>query len=145
MYCPFCSHPETKVLESRLAELSLRRRRECLQCQSRFTTYEEAVFHLTVIKQDGREEPFDLQKLTASLQKACSKAPTEEMAGLGQRLYQKILRRKKSRIKTSDIGKLVLQELKKADPMAYLRFASVHKDIRDPQRFAEELKAVVSS
>lgn len=131
MHCLFCSYKETKVLESRSKEDGLRRRRECLKCHSRFTTYERAIFNLLVTKKDGRIEPFELQKLTRSIEKACGKIEQEKAHFLAQKIYQKILSRKESPIKTQQIGKLVLLELKKMNKIAYLRFATLHKAINN--------------
>ena len=143
MYCPFCTHQETKVLESRIIEDSLRRRRECLKCANRFTTYERAVFNLTVIKKDGREQPFNIQKLTTSLEKACGKADAQTTRLMARQVEQKILKRKTNPIKTTDIGKLVLAELKKFDKMAYVRFATIHKSIDNPKALEKELHTIV--
>ncbi len=142
MDCPFCMHQETKVLESRVVDHSLRRRRECLQCSNRFTTYEKAVFHLTVIKKDGREEPFNIQKLTTSICKAGGKAEPEATTLLARRVEQKILKRKTNPIKTLEIGRLVLQELRKFDKMAYVRFATIHKSIDNPKALEKELQTI---
>ena len=140
MDCPFCMHEETKVLESRGIDHSLRRRRECLQCSNRFTTYEKAVFNLTVIKKDSREEPFNIQKLTTSIFKACGKADTTTL--LARRVEQKILKRKTNPIKTIEIGHFVMQELKKFDKMAYVRFATIHKSIDNPKALEKELQTI---
>ena len=144
MYCPFCSYAETKVLESRLVDNSLRRRRECLKCQNRFTTYEKASFNFTVLKKDRHEEPFNLEKIKNGLRKACSKRQEEEIGQLAKKIEQKILAKKINCIKTSEIGKLVLKELKNFDQMAYLRFASVHKSIDDPQLLRKDLSEIIA-
>src|SRR3989344_2031715 len=122
MYCPYCS-AETKVLESRLLDSSLRRRRECLSCQNRFTTYEQPHFNLKVIKKDGREQEFNLSKISVSIQKACNKITSSQLEQLTTQVKQKIICKKITSISSKEIGKLVLQVLKKFDPMAYLRFA----------------------
>ena len=145
MYCPFCTHEETKVLESRILDSSLRRRRECLKCSNRFTTYEKAVFKLSVIKKDGKDEPFNIQKLTSSVQRACGKRESEEIEVLAKKVERKILKRKTNPIKTADIGRYVLSELRRFDKIAYLRFTSIHKEIEDPKLLAEELKMIVKS
>tara|TARA_Y100000310_G_C20589524_1_gene767220 strand:- start:112 stop:549 length:438 start_codon:yes stop_codon:yes gene_type:complete len=145
MYCPFCTHEETKVLESRILDSSLRRRRECLKCSNRFTTYEKAVFKLSVIKKDGKDEPFNIQKLTSSIQRACGKRESEEIEVLAKKVERKILKRKTNPIKTADIGRYVLSELRRFDKIAYLRFTSIHKEIEDPKLLAEELKMIVKS
>jgi len=126
-------------LESRLLETSMRRRRECLKCKNRFTTYEQAYFQLRVIKKDGREETFDLQKVTRSMEKALGKVDSEVLIPLSQKVYQKILNKKKNHVKSTLIGKFVLNELKKVDKIAYLRFASIHKAIDDPKVLEKEI------
>ncbi len=142
MHCPFCAHQETKVLESRLAEESLRRRRECLKCENRFTTYEKAVFHFTVIKKDGREQPFNLEKIKNSVMRACGKAEEQPVLAITRRIEQKILAKKQNPIKTTTIGKIVLQELKRFDKMAYVRFATIHKSIADTRLLEKELELI---
>ena len=142
MHCQFCTHRETKVLESRVLDDSIRRRRECLKCTNRFTTYEKAIFKLTVLKKDGREEPFNIQKLTASIQKACGKTDAETIRLIAKRAEQKILKKKNKPIKTTDIGRYVLTELKRFDKIAYLRFTSIYKEIEDPKVFEKELKLI---
>lgn len=144
MHCQLCSNEETKVLESRLGDNSVRRRRECLKCGHRFTTYEEAVFNLSVLKKDGRLENFDLQKVVRSIQKACSKTDSEMIQALSRKAEQKILRKKVDPIRSTEIGRIVLQELKRFDKIAYLRFASVHKEINDPKLLGKELSLLVS-
>ncbi|MBI2572704.1 transcriptional repressor NrdR [Candidatus Woesearchaeota archaeon] len=142
MYCPFCSHEETKVLESRIVEGAMRRRRECLKCLSRFTTYERALFNFAVLKRDGRSEPFDVAKLTSSIQRACAKSEPEVVSHLTQTVYRKILNKRTNPIKSTLIGSLVLAELKKQDKMAYVRFATIHKKIEDPKLLERELNFV---
>ena len=139
MFCPFCSNEETRVLESRLLENSVRRRRECEQCTTRFTTYEQAVFHVTVVKKDGREQAFDGQKIWRSIEKACAKADPEVVQALSKKVEQKVLAKKMNPIPTTEIGRLVLLELRKFDKMAYMRFASIHKSIDDPQLLKKEI------
>ncbi len=139
MHCPFCSFADTKVLESRLVEEAMRRRRKCLKCASRFTTYERASFNFLVSKKDGREQPFDLRKVAASIERACAKAEQEHVQLLAQKVYQKILRKKSHQVKSLEIGKFVLQVLKKYDKIAYLRFASIHKGIGDTKALEREL------
>ncbi len=142
MHCPFCQHKETRVLESRIHNSSLRRRRECSKCSNRFTTYEKAAFNLAVLKKDGREEPFNMQKLTNSIQQACGKEDENSIQLLARRVEQKVLRKKTNPIKTSHIGKYVLTELKRFNKMAYVRFASIHKEIDDPKLLQQELKTI---
>ena len=142
MHCPFCTYHETKVLESRLSDEALRRRRECLKCENRFTTYEKAVFQFTVIKKDEREQPFNIEKIKNSVMKACGKAEEQPVLALTKRIEQKILAKKQNPIKTTTIGKIVLQELKKFDKMAYVRFATIHKGIADTKLLEKELELI---
>ena len=139
MDCPFCTHTETKVLESRLVNEGVRRRRSCNKCSNRFTTYEKAFFNLTVIKKDGRIQPFDVQKIMNSIQRSSAKVELEELT---RKIERQLLAKKVNPIKTKDIGKTVLKELKKVDKMAYLRFASIHKSIEDPKLLEKELKTI---
>ena len=141
MYCPYCS-AETKVLESRLLDSSLRRRRECLSCQNRFTTYEQPHFDLKVIKKDGREQSFNLSKISTSIQKACNKITPLQLEQLTAQVQQKIIGKKVTAISSKEIGKLVLQTLKKFDPIAYLRFATVYKKINDIDVLGREIQAI---
>ena len=138
MDCPFC-HKETHVLESRLVDNVVRRRRECLSCSNRFTTYEEPFFQLIVTKKDGREQPFDSEKINKSLEKACGKADAQTLLNMHQRIERKLLAKKKQRLNTKEIGKAVLQELKKYDKMAYIRFATIHKSMEDPKELRKEV------
>jgi transcriptional repressor NrdR len=140
MDCPYCSKYGTRVLESRMINTSIRRRRECHHCNNRFTTYEQAVFNFTVIKRDGRHQPFNLEKIRNSLEKACGKKEESFFQELATKVERKILAKKKNPIKTGEIGKVILQELKKHDKMAYLHFAAVHKKIEDPKQLEKELK-----
>ena len=139
MNCPFCAHEDTKVLESRLADDALRRRRECLKCSTRFTTYERASFNLTVQKKDGSIQPFSSEKMLLSVQRALGKASDEKVTQIARTVEQRVLRSKKTPIKTSYIGTIVMRELKRVDTMAYMRFASIYKDINDPTLLKKEL------
>jgi len=138
MLCAFCNQ-DTKVLESRVVEDTMRRRRECLTCNNRFTTYERAVFNLLVEKKDGRQEKFEIKKLQGSINLALGKSDQDILHSISQKIYQKVLRRKRNPVTTKNIGKLVLQELKKRDKLAYLRFASIHKEIEDPSQLTQEI------
>lgn len=142
MFCPFCSQ-ETKVLESRLVEKGVRRRRECLKCNNRFTTYEKAIFNFMVTKKDGREEPFNLGKISNSVRLACNKINQDDLLKITQKIEQRILLKKRNPLPTSQIGKIVLAELKKYNKIAYLRFASVHKAIDDPRMLKKELTQII--
>ncbi len=142
MLCPFCSHEETKVLESRVINSAMRRRRECLKCENRFTTYEQAEFNLRVLKKSGKVEDFSLPKIQDSLEKACGKIDSILLATLSTKVQQKVLSKKTNPVKTTLIGKFVLQELKKVDKMAYLRYASIYKQIDDPKLLEKELSMI---
>ena len=142
MNCPFCAHPGTSVLESRVVDDSMRRRRECEKCENRFTTYEKAVFHFSVIKKDDREEPFAIEKIQNSILKARGKEDDDLAPTLAKKIERKILLKKVNPVKTTEIGKLVLQELKRVDKMAYVRFASIHKAIDDPKMLKKELQLI---
>ena len=145
MKCPDCTHPETKVIESRDTEdgLVLRRRRECLSCSSRFTTYERLeMANLLVVKKDGRREKFDRDKLAAGIWRALEKRPVphskvEEMIA---NLQKELRATKETEIPSADIGELVMEKLKEMDEVAYIRFASVYRSFTDLTSFEKELK-----
>ncbi len=144
MRCPYCSHPDNRVLDSRLTdeERSIRRRRECSDCKKRFTTYErfeETV--LMVIKKDGRREKFDRQKVLHGLLRACEKRPLtgDQIEALTSSL-ETSLRQSRSEIPVSEIGDRILERLRGLDEVAYVRYASVYKDFDDVSRFIEELQ-----
>ena len=143
MFCVFCNNEDTKVLESRVIEEGIRRRRECLKCTNRFTTYEKAFFNLTVQKKDGRLQPYEPSKITVSIEKASGKIDSLDSSKLTRSVEQRILRKKASSIKTRDIAREVLRELRKVDKMAYLRFATVYKEIEDPNLLSKEIKAII--
>ncbi len=144
MQCPYCHYEDTSVLESRVAEegTAMRRRRECLRCGKRFTTYERAEgVDIKVIKKDGRRERFDREKLRKGIVKATWKRPVsmEEIEKMVDEI-EAILRKKKStEVRSWEIGNLVINRLKKLDPLAYLLFASVYRDFRDLGDFEEEI------
>jgi len=145
MKCPFCGEVKDKVIDSRLGKDSrmIRRRRECLNCQKRFTTYEKVETVLPmVVKKDGRREPFNHEKIRAGIQKACQKRPIsindidDFVDSLGQ-LFQESGHRE---INSSDIGERVIEKLKEWDDVAYVRFASVYRQFKDINEFMVELK-----
>jgi len=140
--CPYCSHPETKVLDSRESENSVRRRRECIKCSKRFTTYERIEFDLTIIKKDDRREPFSREKLLKGIQKATEKRPisTEKIDSIVDEIEQDIRNLKSYEISSKKIGDMVMSKLKLLDKVSYIRFASVYKDFKDIDDLAEELK-----
>jgi transcriptional repressor NrdR len=148
MKCPFCSHIESKVLDSRLSkELdTIRRRRECLKCGKRFSTAERLEEGLPlVIKKDGRREVFDRLKILGGLKRACEKRPVSitNLDKIVSRIEHNLLEKGEKEIKASEIGEMVMDELRKLDEIAYVRFASVYRQFRDINEFMEELKDLV--
>ncbi|MBI1927706.1 transcriptional repressor NrdR [Candidatus Poribacteria bacterium] len=150
MKCPYCSNPETKVIDKRDSDAGsiIRRRRECLSCAKRFTTYERAeVLDLFVIKKDQRREAFDRQKLKRNLMKACEKRPIsqETIDHLIGDIEQQLISMRKSEIESRVIGELVMDALKDVDKVAYIRFASVYRDFKDVADFEAELRQLTQS
>lgn len=142
MKCPACGSEESKVIDSRPVEEnnSIRRRRECLDCQHRFTTYEVIeAFQPIVVKKDGTKEYFDKNKLLSGLIKACQKRPVdaEEIAGA---IETEILNSMCREIKSTEIGEMAMDKLKNLDVVAYVRFASVYREFKDAETFMRELK-----
>ena len=148
MKCPFCSHLESKVVDSRPSDegASIRRRRECLECHKRFTTYETMEsLPLVVIKKDGNRQTFDKDKLLSSMIKACEKrsvpmAKLEEMAGEIEQELQNDMERE---VTTAMVGELVMDRLKAVDEVAYVRFASVYRQFKDISTFMSELSKLL--
>lgn len=143
MYCPRCKSPDTAVVDSRLAEegRAIRRRRECEKCNHRFTTFErQELSHLIVIKRDGTREPYSRTKLERGLWLACTKRPItqEKIDRLLTHLEEKWGGNRKE-VASSTIGTDVMRELKKLDTVAYIRFASVHREFKDVREFKKEL------
>ncbi len=149
MRCPFCSHIEDKVVDSRESKDgdSIRRRRECLGCGRRFTSYERIdEIPYMVVKKDGTRERFDRKKLVGGLLKACEKRPVSVAAleAVADRVEATLQERPEKEIATADVGSFVMEELKKLDKVAYVRFASVYRHFRDINEFAEELKQLLN-
>ncbi|MFH1649775.1 MAG: transcriptional regulator NrdR [Candidatus Woesearchaeota archaeon] len=145
MHCPFCANPESKVVDKRDAEqgISIRRRRECLKCTRRFSTYERLEERpLIVIKKDGTRERFSRDKLRNGMQKACEKrpVPAAKIEEAVANIEMTLKRLGKAEVKSRQVGELVMRQLKKLDKVAYIRFASVYKDFQDVETFQEELK-----
>ena len=143
MECIYCG-AETRVTDKREAPDGTRRRRECLKCKKRFTTYEKPdKKEITVVKKDGRRERFSTEKLKNGLMRACEKRPVsvEKVDKLVEEIEEK-LRRKGKEIKSDMIGKIVMNKLKKLDKVAYIRFASVYKEFEDLDDFKKEIKGV---
>ena len=148
MKCPFCGYKEDKVVDSRATaeESAVRRRRECLKCGKRFTTYEyiEDV-SMMVIKKDGRREPFDRKKILAGVMRACEKRPIsmEKMEDVVTQVERGIQKKYDREVLASRIGELIMERLKALDDVAYVRFASVYRQFKDVGQFMEELKDIL--
>jgi transcriptional repressor NrdR len=148
MKCPFCGHVEDKVVDSRESREgdAIRRRRECLECEKRFTTYEriDEVPYM-VIKKDGRREKFDRQKVLAGLLKACEKRPVSmgRLAELVDQVEAKVTDSPDREISTTEIGNFLMECMRELDKIAYVRFASVYRDFQDEEAFFNELKNLV--
>lgn len=144
MKCPFCNSDSNKVVDKRSVEGrgEIRRRRECLKCSKRFTTYETlARLQILVIKKDGRREPYDQEKIRSGVVKALEKRPGIEQAGrVVEKIEAKIRGKGLREVPTIQIGKWILAELKKLDQVAYLRFASVYRTFSNPEDFEKELQ-----
>ena len=148
MRCPFCGHLDDKVIDSREARVGdlIRRRRECLKCTRRFTTYERIdEIPYMVIKKDGRREKFERQKILQGLLKACEKRPVpvtklESIVDEAEAFVSEANDRERT---TSEIGELLMKSLKKLDKVAYVRFASVYLDFKDVKEFMDELKGLL--
>ncbi len=150
MKCPYCSHPDSKVVDSRLAKdkETIRRRRECLRCQKRFTTSERAEDSLPmVIKKDGRREPFNRMKIYNGLKKACEKRPisVNVLEKIVNRIESYFMEKGEREIQSSEIGERVMEELHRLDGVAYVRFASVYRQFKDIHEFMDELKELLGN
>lgn len=149
MKCPYCGHPEDKVLDSRPTDeaTAIRRRRECAKCGKRFTTYEKVEgLPLVVIKKDLSRQPFDGEKLLSNLVRACVKRPIpiKDLESLVDEIENVALTDMKREITSQQIGEMVLERLKEIDEVAYVRFASVYRDFGSVDSFLDELKSLKS-
>jgi len=148
MKCPYCGSEEDKVIDSRSAQdgRAVRRRRECLSCQKRFTTYEyiENVA-LSVVKSDQRREPFERKKLIDGIRLACKKRPvsTKKIEAMADEVQSALQVLSKSEVTSHQIGEMVMDKLKEVDEVAYVRFASVYRKFQDKAEFFEELKKLL--
>lgn len=144
MRCPFCDHDDDKVIDSRPSDegTAIRRRRECTVCGARFTTYEKVeTLPLLVIKKDGTRAPFDRDKLMTGVMKSCEKRPvsTAQLEQLVNSIELQTQNSLKREVTSREIGELVMEQLKKIDEVAYVRFASVYRQFKDVNSFLEEL------
>jgi transcriptional repressor NrdR len=145
MTCPFCRHRQDRVIDSRESKEGdlIRRRRECLKCLRRFTTYERSdEIPYMVVKRDGRRERFDRQKVLQGLLRACEKRPVPmaKLAEVVDRVESTLAENRDREVSTKAIGEMVLEQLKRLDKIAYVRFASVYRDFQDAESFLVELK-----
>ena len=149
MKCPFCGFIDSKVIDSRPAEegATIRRRRECLACQKRFTTYEVIErLPLVVVKRDGSRQSFDKMKLINGMVRACEKRPVslQTLEGIADEIEQELQSNLEREISTVEIGEMVMSRLKDIDEVAYVRFASVYRSFKDINTFMEELSKLLT-
>ena len=149
MKCPFCSHDDTRVVDSRLGKEgnNIRRRRECIDCERRFTTYERVEETLPlVIKKDGRRETFDRQKIISGIQRACEKRPVSiaTIEKVVDQMEHSLQESGEKEVYASRIGEAVMSALQSIDEVAYVRFASVYRQFRDINEFMSELKDILA-
>ena len=149
MKCPYCGHPESKVIDSRPADenASIRRRRECLSCARRFTTYETVEsLPIVVIKKDGSRQSFDRQKVLRGMIRACEKRPVAlaELERIADEIEQELQNSMEREIRTEVIGEKVMERLRKVDQVTYVRFASVYRQFKDIDTFMAELNKLLA-
>ena len=150
MKCPICLYKDTKVVDSRVASdgSSIRRRRECLKCAFRFSTYEEIeILDLIILKQDGRREVYDREKMVKGIKRSLEKRPItdakfKKLINAVERDLQKL---RKSEITSRQVGQVIMKQLKKVDQIAYIRFASVYESFKDVQTFQKELNKLIGN
>lgn len=146
MRCPYCNKEEDKVLETRETEEgTTRRRRECLNCGRRYTTYEQIeLTNINLIKKDGRRVLFDRQKVIKSIEIACQKRniPPEKIEEIASKIESRLRSSMKKEVTSKQIGNMILKYLKKLDQVAYIRFASVYRDFQDVETFKKELEKI---
>jgi len=147
MHCPACNYFDSKVTDSRVSAdgLTIRRRRECGKCNFRFSTVEESeILDLTIIKRDGRREPYNKEKLANGLKHALEKRPytAEQFRGLLQKIERDLQRRRKTELTSREVGEVVMKRLRTFDEVAYIRFASVYRSFQDVASFTQELQGL---
>jgi transcriptional repressor NrdR len=149
MKCPYCGYKEDKVIDSRgnIEDNAIRRRRECLKCQRRFTTYEHIEdMPLMVVKKNGQRQSFDRNKLIAGILKACEKRPVSahKIESLVDGIERTLQRKDDKEVKSAQIGEMIMKRLHEIDEVAYVRFASVYREFKDVTEFMKELKYVLA-
>ncbi len=145
MHCPYCSHTKFRVTDKRPSPSGIRRRRECLKCKKRFTTYEKVERgEFYVIKKDGRREKFDREKLDGGIERAFEKRPVskQKIDKMISEIEEQIRKKGKKEIKSTIIGDLVSKKIKRLDKVAYIRFASVYRDFEDVKDFKAEIRGL---
>jgi len=150
MKCRYCASIESKVIDSRPTEdgSAIRRRRECINCGKRFTTYEKIEeIPIMVVKRDGRREPFDSEKIRIGIRKACEKRPiaADVQDKLVEDVTREVFNTLASEVTTRDIGEILMRKLKDVDEVAYVRFASVYREFKDTQTFMKELQHLLDA
>ncbi len=145
--CPYCGHDNSRVIDTRDLGRMIRRRRECRQCGKRFTTYEQIAHVVSVVKSDGRREPFDREKILRGLRIACAKRPisSEAIEGIVEQVEEYVFSRGKAEIPSKLIGNLVLERLREVDPVAYIRFATVYLQLPDLDSVRKEINRLLGS
>lgn len=149
MKCPYCGFAESKVIDSRPADegSSIRRRRECLSCRKRFTTYETVEsLPMVVVKKDGSRQSFDRRKILGGMIRACEKrpVPVAELEKASEEIEQEVQNSMEREVNTQKIGEMVMERLKKIDEVAYVRFASVYRQFKDIDTFMKELNKLLA-
>ena len=147
MKCPYCGFIEDREIDSRESEdgLQIRRRRECLRCEKRYTTYEEIEEKpLIVVKKDGRRETFHRDKIFNGIQRACEKRPvsTEQITTIVEEIEQELKQRFEKEVPSKNIGEMIIEKLRKLDEIAYVRFASVYRQFKDVSEFQKEVENI---
>ena len=143
MHCPYCSHTDSRVTDSRDTESAIRRRRECLECQRRFTTYERVqAASLTVAKRDGRREPFNREKMIAGLRRACAKRPVapRDIERMVDEIEAEFQQNGSGEVRSEHLGTAVMDRLQHLDRVAYIRFASVHRNFQEIESFEKAVR-----
>ncbi len=148
MKCPYCNIDNTRVIDSRPADdnCSIRRRRECDSCHRRFTTYEKVeTIPLIIIKKDKNREPYDRQKIASGILKSCNKRPVsaEEIEQCIDRIETRVFNFEEKEVESTAVGEIVMEEIQKLDPVAYVRFASVYREFKDVDSFMDEIKKIL--
>ncbi len=147
MICPYCGHNNSRVVDTRDSGRTIRRRRECGQCKRRFTTYEQVIHSVLVVKSDGRREPFNREKVLRGIRLACVKRPipVDTIEALVDQVEDFVFSQGKAEISSKVIGNMVLERLREIDPVAYIRFASVYLELPDLEALRREIDRLLGS